>query len=340
VDSSDLDTGSAPTHGIRTRLRNQRVLVTGATGFIGANLVRAVLAAGAEVHAVVRAGSSTWRLEELQRDVRFHPADLADPVSLRRAFATARPDVLLHLAVPRGQDEAARVRIVRDNVLGAAHLIGLVREFGVGRVVVTGSSLEYGPQAGPLHEALALQPSTVHGVAKAAASLLFRQAALEHGIPVSILRLFHVYGPWESPHRLFPAAVRAARDGTRLPLTEPGIRRDWVFVDDVVDAVLRAVGLETRGEVLNIGSGRQYANEEVVAGVAAAVGHPIATDVGAFTARPADVTSRVADCAEAARQLGWRPRHDLASAVRRTLAWCDAHPTAWSVRDDAPPAIV
>lgn len=317
-----------------------RVLVTGATGFIGANVVRALLGAGSDVHVTLRPSSSTWRLDEVLPRVQMHLASLTDPDALDRAFASARPDVVLHFATPRAHEGDPRVQIPEATLLGTIHLLRLVRACHVQRLVVAGSSLEYRPSDAPLTEDAPLEPATVHGAAKAAASLLYRQAALGTGAPVCILRLFHVYGPWESRHRLLPSAIRAALDAAPLPLTRGGIARDWVFVSDVVDAVLRAVGLDRNGEVFNVGSGQEYSNEAVVSCAADTLGRPIRVIPGRFPPGAADVAHRCADRAKAARLLGWEPRVTLGDGVRQTVAWLEANPSAWSTRADQHPAAV
>ena len=321
-------------------LLRQPVLVTGGTGFVGANLVRALLASGTPLHLAVQPSSSTWRLADVVDRMRIHVAGLTDGDALKRAFAAARPGVVLHLATPRAGDESARARFVEVIVVGTAHLLRLSREFGAQRVVVTGSSLEYAPTSAPIAENAPLEPITVHGIAKAAASLLCQQAARDSGIPVSVLRLFHVYGPWESRHRLLPTAIRAAVEGRRLPLTAAGGVRDWVFVDDVVDAIVRTVGLPGRGEVINVGSGLAYSNDEVAACVAATLGQPLRIESGAFQPRAGETPLRRADRTKAAAVLGWSPRFTLEEGIARTVEWLRAHPSAWSAADDAPPVVI
>jgi nucleoside-diphosphate-sugar epimerase len=316
------------------------VLITGATGFVGANVARALVSAGARVHVTLQASSSIWRLADVIDTVETHVAGLTDAEALARTFEAVRPGVVLHLATPRVSDESGRARFVEVTVLGAANLLRLSREFDVQRVVVTGSSLEYGPTDTPLTEDASLEPITVHGVAKAAASLLWQQAARDRGLPVCVLRLFHVYGPWESRHRLLPSAIRAALDGMPLPLTAGGGARDWVFVDDVVDAIVRAVGSESRGEIINVGSGCEYSNDTVVACVAKALRRPLEIESGAFRARHGETPHRRADRQKAARLLAWEPQVPLEQGIARTIEWFGSHPSAWSVPDDAPPAVI
>ena len=320
--------------------RGTRVLVTGATGFIGANVVRRLLHLGSDVHITVQSSSDPWRLHDVLSHVETHVASLTHADALHRAFVRARPVVLLHLATPRGRDEAAGARILEATVTGAIHLLRLAREHDVQRLVVTGSSLEYRPSDAPLTEDAPVDPATVHGAAKAAATVLYRQAALETGVPVSVLRLFHVYGPWESRHRLLPSAIRAALDGTSLPITSGAVARDWVFVADVVDAIVRAVGLHRTGEVINVGSGQESSNEAVVTCVADTIGRPIPIVAGAFPRGPADVAHRCADRSKAARLLGWLPQATLGDGVRQTVDWFEANPAAWSADADEHPSAV
>lgn len=316
-----------------------RALVTGAGGFIGANLVRRLIKAGAGVHAVVRPGAQPWRLAGSDAAVTVHAVDVASPAALAAVFAAVRPELVFHLAAERGLTEAARAAMLRLNVLGAEALLGLARAHAVRRLVVTGSSMEYAPAPAPLHEDGAIAPVTWHGATKAAAHLLYRQAALADAVPVVLLRLFHVYGAWESAHRLAPTAIRAALAGTPLALTVPGIRHDWVHVDDVCDALLLAAGCTTPGAVFNIGSGVPVANEEFVAAVEAETGRPIVRAEGIFPARATDTTTRIADGARAAAVLGWHPRRDLRQGIRATLDWYRQHPRAWSVASDVLPMV-
>jgi nucleoside-diphosphate-sugar epimerase len=151
---------------------------------------------------------------------------------------------------------------------------------------------------------------------------LARRFARERGRPLVVLRPFSVYGPREAFSRLVPSAIAAAHHGTELPLTAPGYRRDLVYVDDVVECCLLAVTRDlAAGEVINVGTGRQWANEEVASAVGRACGRPLRTRSGAYPPHPSDTSCWVADPSHAARALGWRARYDLDQGLRRTVAW-------------------
>jgi nucleoside-diphosphate-sugar epimerase len=304
-------------------LAEQAVLVTGATGFVGARLTRELASLGAAVHALVRPGTPP---AAVPGGATAHEADLLDPAAVEAALRAAAPRVVFHLAAPGGHglDPEERRALVAGTVAGTANLLEALRPLPFERLVHVGSSLEYGPKAGPTAETDALEPITVRGAAKAAAALLALQLARE-GRPVTVVRPFSVYGPGEPPHRLVPTVARAALRGETIRLTRPGIRRDFVFVDDVVEAlVLAASSPAVAGETFNVGTGRETANEEVVATLADVLGLELDVEVGAFDAYPWDTGTWEADNRKARRLLGWEPRHGLADGLRATVEWARA----------------
>lgn len=314
-------------------LRGARVLVTGAGGFIGANLARELADRGAGVHAVVRPGGDPWRIADIDGALALHRVDLTDRTELDRTVREVAPELVFHLAargVLPGRDDVGK--ILASNVLGTANLLAACEPFPYRRFVHLGGSSEYGPGDAPRSEEDRLDPATPYGAAKAAASIVCRQVAVASRKPILILRPFSVYGRWEAPTRLVPTAIRAALLGLDLDLTPPGCRRDLVFADDVVEACLLALEADTRcGEIVNVGSGVQWANEEVVALIGEVAGRDVRTRVGAYPRRPSDTAHWVADTRKAARLLGWRPRHTLPSGLEKTISWIRRHPAEYGL---------
>lgn len=314
-------------------LRGRRVLVTGAAGFIGANLTRKLADRGAATHAVVRPGGEPWRIADIGGPLALHRLDLADRAELRRTVREVAPEFVFHLAargVLPGRDNGGE--ILAANVLGTANLLEACAPLPYRRFVHVGGSSEYGPKNAPMSEEDLLEPVTPYGAAKAAATIVCRQVAVASRKPIVILRPFSVYGCWEAPTRLVPTAVRAVLCGHEIDLTPPGCRRDLVFADDVVEACLLALEADTScGEIVNIGSGRQWANEAVVALISEIAGCAVRTRIGAYPPRPSDTAHWVADIRKAGRLLGWRPRHTLRSGLEKTISWIRRHPVEYGL---------
>lgn len=298
-----------------------RVLVTGAGGFLGANLVGGLVARGAGVAAVVRTGRG---LQADSDGVTVVHADVTDRASLDAVFASVRPTHVVHAAITPGHPDApeARARQLEVSVNGTWNVLDAAVTHGAERVVHVGSSLEYGHRVEPLHEELALEPVTFRGAAKAAATVIALHAA-RAGAPVVVVRPFSVYGPHEPPHRLVPTAIRAALDDGALPLTEPGLRRDFVHVDDVVRAIVAALTARpvVHGRVYNAGTGVQTANEDLAVLVGDVVGRPLAVACDAYPRRDVDSTSWVADVTRARQELGFEARIGLREGLALTVEW-------------------
>lgn len=297
------------------------VLVAGAGGFIGANLVRALTERGDDVHALVRPGTSLARLDDLLDRISLHRLDASDHAALRECLGQVRPAAVVNAARSRPNSVDPLIP-VRDNVMAAAALLVSAAGSGSARFVQLGSSTEYEARRERLDESVPLRPTGVHGATKTAATLVCRELAAELGIELVVLRPFQVYGPWDDPRHLVPTAIAAALDDRELVLAPRG-RRDWVFVSDVIEACLLTLDADFGGEELelNLGSGRQWSNEDVVEKIAELSGRPIKVRLDERAGRPWDRDDWRADPSKAGELLGWKPRHDLAGGLEETIAW-------------------
>jgi nucleoside-diphosphate-sugar epimerase len=317
--------------------KNRPVLITGATGFVGANLVRKLQGLQAKVHVMLRSNSSTWRIDDCRSELTIAQGDLSHYKDVQHVIEMTRPEVIFHLATARGTQDKSRLRYVETNVLGVAHLLECMDHLPATRLILAGSSLEYAPSEWPIPESHPLIPNTLHGAVKLAAGMLAKQAAQAENFAISQLRIFHVYGPWESAHRFLPQAILHAIEGRPMPLVEGLSRRDWVHVDDVVRALLIAASPDSPLGIFNIGSGTEHSNEEVMTTLESVLSRPITRQVAGLPRRATDSEHRCANIELAASALGWKPRLSLAQGIQKTLVWRESFPDVWRMQHgDAP----
>lgn len=302
-------------------------LVTGAGGFVGANLVRRLLADGHRVTACVRPGGTPWRLAEL-RHLQVLSVDLADPVAVRRAVGAEQPERIFHLAAHGAYAWQRDLEAMIDvNVRGTGALLDGIRAGDAGMLVHAGSSSEYGAKDHPARETDPLEPNSSYAVTKAAATHLCTHAARDEGLPVITLRLYSVYGPWEDPGRLMPTLVTRARAGELPNLVEARTARDFVYVDDVVDAFVRAASSPAvPGAVLNVGSGRQTTLAELVDIARRVLGIDAEPVWESMAGRDWDTTVWVGDVAAAGARLGWSAQTPLGDGLALMARWLEHRP--------------
>lgn len=299
--------------------RPTRTFVTGASGFIGAALARRLVRDGAMVAAAVRPSADREQLRGIHDRISWHTVDAQDVEGTARVLEAVTPDVIYNLATWRAPDPVECAE--RTNTNGLASLLRYAARRDA-RVIHMGSSLEYHDRSRPCREHDPANGATVHGAAKAAASRFGRAYADRTGCRLTILRLFQVYGPNDRPARFVPALIEAALTQRPFALTPPGFRRDWVFVDDVIEAAIAAASTDLPpGEIVNVASGIQTSNEEIVALVERYAGRTIRIDPRPYTPHPWDAAHWVADIDKARRLLGWTPRHTLAQGLDRTVEW-------------------
>jgi len=308
------------------------VLVTGAAGFIGSNLVRRLLEDGRRVVAVD--DLSTGRLENLAPARAPHLAgrlefDHLDVTSDAFAGLVARhrPGVVIHLAaqVDVRVSVAEPVRDAELNVLGTLRVLEAARAAGVGRVVYAASIAGYGdppPELLPLDESVTTPPLSPYGASKRAAGDYVLAYGALHGVDGVVLTLANVYGPHQTTAGeggVVATFVGRMLEGRPCTVYGDGLQtRDFVHVDDVADAFVRAAD-RGAGERMMIGTGVATTVADLFRVCADATGY--ALDPVAAPARPGEVRDSVVDASRAAEVLGWRPWTDVADGVAATAAW-------------------
>jgi UDP-glucose 4-epimerase len=303
----------------------RHVLVTGGAGFIGSHLVDGLLARGVGrvtiLDSLKYANSSQPRATGERVSVVKHALGV-DP-SERLAEVLADVDLLFHLAAEKHNQSLHDPRqVLAANVTGTYELYQAAGRAGVTRVVFASSLYAYGRVTGPpMTETELPAPSTIYGISKLAGEQLGGWARAKYGLSAVALRYFFVYGPRQFPGMGYKSVIvtnfeRLARGEAPVIFGDGEQALDYVYVDDVVDATIRAMESDVDGEVLNVGSGVATTINELTRAMIAVSGRGIAPARG-----PADSThgsSRVGDNRKVRALLGWAPKIPLRDGLTRT----------------------
>jgi dTDP-glucose 4,6-dehydratase len=308
--------------------------VTGGAGFIGSNYVRHVLRHSDDEVTVFDALTYAGHLSTL-RDVDDDPrfsfvrGNICDPAALDEAMAGH--DAVVHFAAESHVDRSivGPDDFVITNCFGTNVVMDTARRLGIERVVHIGTDEVYGSvPTGKSTESDLLQPSSPYSASKAGSDLVALSYFTTYGLPVAVTRCTNNFGPYQHPEKVIPLFTTNLIDGLRLPLYGDGLnRRDWLYVDDHCDGVLRVVRHGTPGEIYNIGAGRDVPNRTLVDKLLALVGADesaieYVTDRLGHDRRYAVDTTKIGG-------LGWKPAHDLDEALAETVDWYRANEWWW-----------
>ena len=294
-----------------------RVLVTGATGLIGRQLLPQLAAAGYDVHALLNRREVPPELRSLAR---WHSADLANASLIDATLEAARPSLLFHLAWPALAGNLDDTE-VHSRFLAASQ--DLVRRFygNYGeRVVVAGTCFEYDWSEGVCREDhTPTSPTTVYGACKNALRLFLEETAAANHRSWAWGRIFFVYGPHQEQTRFVPAIIRALIANEPVRCTAGTQIRDYLHASDVASALLHLATSGHRG-VCNIGSGQRTSLRDIASEIAAILGGDHLLQFGAKPMPAAEPPVILADTHRLIRELSWSPRFTLAEGLAHTIA--------------------
>ncbi|SDI94153.1 Nucleoside-diphosphate-sugar epimerase [Frankineae bacterium MT45] len=302
----------------------RRVLVTGAAGFVGANVARRLLSDGHDVHVLVGPSSDNWRLDDIMDDITVWNASLQDRDAVVDLISRSRPERVFHLAAHGAYSSQRSVeRMVETNIVGTVNLVEACLRHDVATIVNTGSSSEYGYKDHAPSEREWVDPNSHYAVTKAAATMYCRYTSIASEIPITTLRLYSVYGPWEEPTRLMPRLAALGLEGKLPPLVSPSIARDYVHVDDVVQACLLASDADRTvlGGVYNVGTGVQTSLADLVEIARKTLNITSEPIWGSMADRDWDTDVWVCDSTSITADLGWSPEWNLTDGFAKFSAW-------------------
>lgn len=300
----------------RSNLRDTPIVVFGVSGFLGRPLVRQLASCGARVHAVsrsVKGGEDT-------DGVVWHACDAADLDAVSSLFASINPRIVFNLTSDSqgGREIDLIPDSLRNDLLAAVNIMIAAHRHEIEHLITTGSMEE------PAGDAATAVPSSPYAAAKWAGSAYARMMSALYDLPVTILRPTMTYGLGQKSYKLVPSVIEALLDEREIPLSSGNRLIDWVYLDDVTDAFIRAAIAPPAGATpIDIGSGRPVSIRDCLSVIAALTGGGRFLRFGALPDRPLE-REFTADTETAARLLGWRARTSLETGLAKTIAFIRA----------------
>jgi len=298
--------------------QGRRVLVTGGAGFIGQHVIDQGLRAGVDVHCLSLS-------RKLPCGARSYQARLEDAEQVRKIIQAVKPEGIIHLAaagVSHGTMDLGC--LLQSNALGTSNLLAAAeRAESVEAIAIAGSGAEYAPCDRPIREDDPVAPCSPYGVTKAAAT--FCAALYARRLPITVLRVFSVYGPGESTPRIVPYVTECARLGKPIELTACEQIRDYVYVEEVAESFWRALSAgphEMTLRIMNVGSGEAIRLRDLVTELAALLrskGFDLKIRFGAKPYRPEEPMVYLPDIARLKQVLAWNPTIRIDEGLKRTI---------------------
>ena len=310
----------------------KRVLITGGAGFIGSSLADALIARGDSVvlldefndyyDPAIKRGNiagalASGRCELIEGDIR-------DAALVDRAFAGARADVVVHLAARAGVRPSLEDPVLYHdvNVVGSQHVLDACRKYAPSHLVFASSSSVYGGSTRtPFREDDPVDtPISPYAATKRMNELMGHVYSHVYGLRVTMLRFFTVYGPRQRPDMAISKFTRLISEGLPVPMFGDGsTRRDYTYIDDIVDGLLRCVDTPFDFEIFNLGEQNTIQLKDLIDLISRCVGRPAIVD--RMPMQPGDVETTYACVDKARAMLGYDPKWPMEEGVRRYVEW-------------------
>lgn len=300
---------------------DKRILITGASGFIGSHLLRILVSMDRNVHIIVRS-SNFWRIRDVIHETHVHFVDLTDHKRLCRVISDIKPHIVYHLAAYGvNYNQKDTQTLFKVNVSATMSLLEALSKCDVHKLIVCGSCFEYGDISGIITQKTPPDPVSIYGASKTVEVMVTKIIAKISGIPYVVCRPFGVYGPYEPPDRIIPYTFISIIDGKPLKYTGGKQIRDYTYVGDVASALVKAAGVKEKSLEVNICSNEPIRLKKLVSTAMKIAGSRQKAEWGAIPYRADESRSLVGDNSATKKFLHWEPSVPLEEGLEKTYRW-------------------
>jgi len=312
------------------RSKLYKILITGGAGFIGSEFVRQSVKKGYNIAVVDKLtyAGDLERLGEVNGKYKFYKADICDKRIIEPIFKKEKPQIIVHFAAETHVDRSIRdaMSFIETNVLGTQVLLKVSKDCGIKKFVHISSDEVYGEiRRGKFSEDSPLRPNSPYAASKAAADLLIKAYIRTYNFPAIIIRPSNNYGPWQYPEKLIPLAILKLLRNEKVPVYAKGKNvREWLYVEDCANAILKVLEKGRLGQIYNIGSNQERQNIEVVRSLLKIL-NADETKIHFIKDRPGHDIRYKLNWRKITKETAWKPRVKFEEGIRFTVNWYLRH---------------
>ncbi|BAG00915.1 MAG: NAD(P)-dependent oxidoreductase [Microcystis sp. M54BS1] len=301
-----------------------KVLITGASGFVGSHVARLLVAEGCEVHVLVRESSNRWRIQDILPSMYLWQSDLVAFENVNTYLQEIKPELCIHLAWYAVPGKYLNSQENLDSIQASINLLSQLAELGCKRFVGIGTCFEYDLSLGYLSESSLTKPITLYAATKVALSTILQQFAQITEMEVAWIRLFYQYGPMEDERRLIPGIISSLLRDEVVKTTKGEQIRDFLHIEDVASAIW-AVAKSNVSGVVNVGSGQPVTVGQIALELGNLLGKPDLIHLGALPYRPNDPMFICANNELLRKKTDWTQKYNLTTGLKNTIKWYKDH---------------
>ncbi len=299
-----------------------RALVTGATGFIGSYLIEYLLKNKIDVGIVKRKKSDTWRIKDFLNNITIIESDMGKINDAEGLIINFAPDTIFHLAWTGVTNKYRNdINQIDKNIYGSIKLVKIGKKAGCKTFIGLGSQAEYGPLQKIINENMPTNPTTLYGVSKLCCGLLTRSLCSHFNIRFAWIRLFSSYGPKADSSWMIPYLILSLLRNEKPSLTKGEQRWDYIYVEDVAEAIYTIAKTPEAEGVFNLGSGKTHTIKSIVESIRDLINSNAPLGIGEVPYREDQIMHLQADISRIKSITNWSPKVMLSDGLRRTVCW-------------------